>query len=123
MLLDSNIIIYAFKPEFQQLQPFLTNREVCCSAITRLETMGYHKLRKDEERYLKRYFQIITVHTISDAVISIAITLRQRKKMALGDAIVAATALQENQPLVTRNVQDFDWVEGLEVINPLDDIH
>ena len=43
--------------------------------------------------------------------------------MALGDAIVAATALQQKQPLVTRNVQDFNWVKGLEVINPLDDVH
>ena len=121
MLLDSNIIIYAFK--LQQLQHFLTNRDVCCSVITCLETMGYHKLREDEERYLKRYFQIITVHPISDAVISIAIILRQQKKMELGDAIIAATALQQKQLLVTRNVQDFDWVDGLEVMNPLDDIH
>ena len=123
MLLDSNIVIYLFKPEYQQLRAFVTSHEVCCSAITYLETMGYHQLPKDEEEYLEQYFQIITVHPISDAVINMATTLRQRKKMALGDAIVAATALQQKQPLVTRNVQDFNWVKGLEVINPLDDVH
>ena len=50
----------------------------------------------------------------SDAVI----TLRQQKKMSLGDAIIAATALTHALPLVTRNVQDFRHIAGLKLINP-----
>jgi toxin FitB len=36
----------------------------------------------------------------------------------LADAIIAATALVHNLPLVTRNETDFKHVAGLRVINP-----
>lgn len=49
-----------------------------------------------------------------------AIRLRQQKKMKLGDAIIAATALEFGLPLVTRNVDDFKHVAGLEIINPFE---
>lgn len=39
-------------------------------------------------------------------------------KMKLGDAIIAATALAYKIPLVTRNVDDFKHIVGLDLINP-----
>jgi predicted nucleic acid-binding protein len=53
-------------------------------------------------------------------VIERAIRLRQQKKMKLGDAIIAATALEFGLPLVTRNVDDFKHVAELEIINPFE---
>lgn len=38
--------------------------------------------------------------------------------MKLGDAIIAATALGYGQALVTRNVDDFKHIVGLQLINP-----
>jgi hypothetical protein len=38
--------------------------------------------------------------------------------MKLGDAIIAATALEYGVPLVTRNEGDFKHIVGLQVINP-----
>jgi predicted nucleic acid-binding protein len=40
--------------------------------------------------------------------------------MRLGDALIAATALCHGLALATRNVDDFDWVPSLELINPVD---
>ena len=36
------------------------------------------------------------------------------------DAIIAATALTHAIPLVTRNTDDFQNIEGLRLINPID---
>lgn len=120
MLLDSNIIIYSFQPEYQKLQQFVKNHEIFCSAISCVETLGYHKLSDDEKFYLQRFFDTVSVLPVTHAVIMTAIEIRQQRKMSLGDAIIAATALEHRQTLVTRNVKDFDWVEGLITFNPLD---
>jgi len=51
----------------------------------------------------------------------LAIQFRQQQSMSLGDAIIAATALEHHQTLATRNIKDFDWIDGLKVINPLNE--
>ena len=40
---------------------------------------------------------------------------------ALADCLIAATALEHHLTLVTRNVVDFEVVEGLEIVNPWDE--
>jgi predicted nucleic acid-binding protein len=47
-----------------------------------------------------------------------AIELRRQKKRSLADAIIAATALVYEMPLVTRNERDFSHVGNLEIVNP-----
>jgi predicted nucleic acid-binding protein len=39
----------------------------------------------------------------------------------LGDAIIAATAVVHAQTLATRNTDDFAWIPGLRLWNPLAD--
>ena len=107
MLLDSNIIIYSFQKKHQFLRVFMYGQDTCCSAISRVETLGYPYLSANEKLYLEECFGIITVFPISQIVIDNAVILRQQRKMSLGDSIVAATALQYRQTLVTRNVKDF----------------
>jgi toxin FitB len=87
MLLDSNIIIYSFHPEFQELlQAFISNHECCCSVINCMETLGYHKLSDDERYYLQRFFDTIIVLPVTQTIVSTAIATRQQRKMSLGDA-------------------------------------
>jgi predicted nucleic acid-binding protein len=39
--------------------------------------------------------------------------------MGLADAMIAATALVHQLPLVTHNTRDFQWIAELELIDPL----
>jgi predicted nucleic acid-binding protein len=50
-----------------------------------------------------------------------AIQLRRRQTIRLGDAIIAATALEHALSLVTRNTDDFQWIEGLTLVNPFEE--
>ncbi|MGH7883863.1 MAG: hypothetical protein ACREN8_13345, partial [Candidatus Dormibacteraceae bacterium] len=52
-------------------------------------------------------------------IVERAIKLRQQSEMSLGDAIVAATALECDCKLWTANEQNFDQIEGLSITNPL----
>jgi hypothetical protein len=120
MLLDSNIIIYAHKPDYQPLRDFLKNKEQSASIISYLETLGYHKITDTEKKYLQQFFSLIILLPISETVIQKATLLRQQRKMTLGDSLIAATALIYNKTLITRNDKDFDWIDGLKLINPFD---
>jgi toxin FitB len=56
---------------------------------------------------------------LSDVVVARAVALRLTRKMSLGDALVAATALVFGRGLPTRNVKDFAGVPGLVVSDTL----
>jgi toxin FitB len=118
MLLDSNIFIYATQPEYEPLRAWCMKQGVCASNITRLEVLGYHKLSEEDQADFHSLFEHTKIYPISSTLIELAIQLRQQRKMSLGDAIIAATALEYRQTLVTRNVKDFDWIEGLKVVDP-----
>ncbi len=60
------------------------------------------------------------MHPLDAVVIERAIALRQERKMGLADAIIAATALVHGLELVTRNVDDFQHVSGLRLVNPFE---
>ena len=38
---------------------------------------------------------------------------------AISDALIAATALHYDLTLATHNVEDFEWIDALTVIDPL----
>jgi predicted nucleic acid-binding protein len=122
MLLDSNIIIYSAKREHADLRHFLSENLYSVSAVSRIEVLGYHLLAVEQREYLEKFFDAASILTISDSVVTQAVNLRQTKRMSVGDAIVAGTALAHQLDLVTRNVRDFSWIKGLSLINPFDSL-
>ncbi len=120
MLLDSNIIIYAAQPEHSQLREFIAEYTPAVSALSYLEVLGYHLLSEQQRQYFEEFFQVAEVLPISQDVLVQAVALRQQKRMTLGDAIIAGTALNYELTIVTRNVKDFLWVAELKLLNPFD---
>ena len=118
-LLDSNIIIYSYQPSYAFLKPLVVDPSNGISAISKLETLGFHGLQPGEQTYCEYAFQILQMFPIDDAVLTEAIQLRKFYKLKLGDSIVAATALLYSAELNTRNVGDFKNVPGLVVVNPI----
>jgi len=117
MILDSNIVIYSIVPEYENLRNFLKEKEyeLAVSVITKLEVLGYHRLAQDEKEILTHFFAVTRKIPISEAILEKAIYLKQLKKMSIGDAIIAATAILENDILLTNNEEDFENIEGLRV--------
>lgn len=123
MLLDSNIIIYSVQPEYQIILEFLSSKEdnISISIVSKIEVLGYHDLSDFVKENLQLFFSEIPIINLSDEIAEIAIQLRQKKKMTLGDSIIAATAIHKNIPLLTNNIKDFKHIENLELI-ALDDV-
>lgn len=120
MLLDSNIIIYAVKPDYPQVRTFVKQHDVMVSSISRTEVLGYHALGETEASKLEQLFELVAVHPVTDSVIQRSVTLRRRRKgMKTVDAIIAATALEIGLSLATHNASDFDWIDELDVVDPV----
>ena len=120
MLLDSNIIIYASQSQFGNLRQFIAQTSPFVSAISYVEVLGYHRLTEEERAHFQAFFQAASILPLSNDVLEQAVKLRQLRKITLGDALIAATALVYQLTVVTRNQQDFDWIPNLPVINPID---
>ncbi len=119
MLIDSNIIIYATQPESTHLRLFLSNQnQLNVSIISKIETLGYHKLSTKQKYHLEDFFKSINIFQVDDAVTEQSIQLRQKENIPLADAIIAATALVFKLSLVTRKVNDFKSIAGLKIIDP-----
>lgn len=118
-ILDSNIIIYSYKPAFSFLKPLVVDPANGISAISRLEILGYHGIQAGEETYCEFVFRILQTFPFDDAILVEAIRLRKHFKLKLGDSIVAATALLHGAELQTRNVADFLRIPELMVVNPI----
>jgi predicted nucleic acid-binding protein len=120
MLIDSNIIIYAAQPEHAALRAFIGEHTPAVSAISYVEVLGYHKLTEQERLLLEGFFAAAPQLVLSQAVLEQAVKLRQLRKMTLGDALIAGTALAHQLTLVTRNTADFAWIAGLKLLNPFE---
>ena len=120
ILLDSNVIIYATKPEYESVRNYIATIEPAVSVISKIEVLGYHKLSQVQRIRLQNLFQTIPVLPVTEDVVAWAITLRQRRRISLGDALIAGTALAFDLSLCTANVKDYAWIEELDLINPLE---
>ncbi len=119
MLIDSNIIIYASKPDGAILRSFLDSIHRYASVITYVESYGYRQLVEEEREQLDGIFRNTRIIALSETIAEQAILLRQQRRMGLGDSIIAATAMTHNLALVTHNTEDFRWINGLELLDPL----
>jgi toxin FitB len=117
-LLDSNIVIYATQSSYAHLLPLLHASDCYISEITKLEVLGYHGFDAITKQNRRDLFETLQMIPINSVIIDKAVEVRQLRKMAMGDAIIAATALLNGCELLTRNVTDFKSL-GLVVSNPM----
>jgi len=119
ILVDSNIIIYAASGNFPALTEWLAEQMPAVSAVSMLEVLGYHKLQAQEKVELENLFSQFTILYPTSEVFQLAINLRQKRSLSIGDALIAATALHNALTLATHNTIDFSWIDGLSLLDPL----
>ena len=117
-LIDSNIIIYSGANENSWLRELFYESSSFFSSISKIEVLGFHQITEEQVTYFLEIFKLLKVLPVDSGVIDKAISLRQQKKLTLGDSIIAATALLHNLTLITRNVEDFSHISTLNIENP-----
>ena len=118
-LIDTNVVIDTLgnimpenvKQKVSQMSPIV-------SVVTYMEALGWHKATASQLHILQKFMDAAMILPIDQPVIEKTVWLRQQKRIGLGDAIIAATAIVYNMVLVTRNVSDFKSINNLIVFNP-----
>ena len=119
MIVDSNILIYSLLPDHNRLMEWILDQLPSVSVISKIETIGYHRLTEEHKSGLQRLFSGLTILYPSFQTYETAIILRQQRKMSLGDSLIAATVLEHREVLATHNISDFEWIDNLTLIDPL----
>ena len=118
-IIDSNLLIYSANENHRSLRLFLLEKDTFVSSISKIEVLGYNKLTTEDKQYFEALFRSIQQIPISDTIIDRAILLRQKHSLSVGDAIIAATALEHNAEIYTRNIKDFIKIKGIKTFNPI----
>ena len=119
-LLDSNLLTYSADAAHAFLRPLVQSPANCVyvSAVSQVEALGFHRLVLADKFYLESMFALLGVLPVSQPIIERATVLHQQQRMTLGDALIAATALEFGLAVATRNIRDFTPIVGLSVYNP-----
>lgn len=118
-ILDSNIIIYSYSDDFKYLREFITSDSCIVSEISRVEVLGYHKLKKEEYNYFQYIFDYVQIILPDQEIFDMAIDIRKKYNLKLGDSLIAATAMVHDLEIYTRNTDDFKNIKELKTFNPI----
>lgn len=118
VVLDTNVFIYLANGTLDESLTLPV--DIAYATVTKVEVLGFKDILSAEETVLRAMLSEAESLVLTDAIIDRAIMLRQRRRVGLGDAIIAATALQYNCELWTANIEDFAGIDGLRLRNPLE---
>ena len=90
---------------------------VMVSIITKKETLGF-KTTPEDELLTNDFMDIALVIDLNESIVNQTIAIRKMHKIKTPDAIIAATALNLDLTLISRNKSDFDKIHNLKLINP-----
>jgi len=118
IILDTNIIIELFKGnvETKELLKKVDDKEFAISVITSME-LYYGAINKKELNKIKKFLKSFNLLTINEEISKIALDLIEKYSKSHGldipDALIAATSLYYEIPLLTYNKKDFKYIEDL----------
>jgi predicted nucleic acid-binding protein len=114
LLLDTNTVLYLLAGD-ETLANFLNGKFLFISVISELELLSFKKLTQKEATTIKTFLSELKIENISEEIKTHTIKIRKSTNLKLPDAIIAATSISLNIPLVTSDKQ-ISSVEGLNVI-------
>jgi hypothetical protein len=114
LLLDTNTVLYLLAGD-ETLANFLNGKFLFISVISELELLSFKKLTHKEATTIKTFLSELKIENISEEIKTHTIKIRKSTNLKIPDAIIAATSISLNIPLVTSDKQ-ISSVEGLNVI-------
>ncbi len=122
ILLDTNILIEMYKGNEVIIHRIkvIGQNNIAISDVTSAELL-FGARNKDELKILKKDIEKLTTVSISTNISKLAVNLVEKyslsHKLSLPDALIAATAIQNDIHLFTLNIKDFKFIKGLKLFS------
>ena len=116
-LLDTNAIIYLLSGN-SCMEDYLSSH-FALSIISKMEVLSLNSISIKEEDLIYLFLDECKVINLNNSIVETTIILRKNYKIKLPDAIVAATSICSDLPLITAD-KGFSKIEELklELITP-----
>lgn len=116
-IVDTDILIDAaqkMESAIECLSRIENQSHLAVSVITQMELMVGCR-NKTELRHTERFLRRFQVIKLSEAISDIALELVRNYRLSHGllipDALIAATAIASNQPLISKNQRDYRFIK------------
>lgn len=118
--LDTNAIIYYLDEEptvVPLLEPILGQEmAIFVSVVTELELLSHPGLTEEDMAAIQQLLTSVVIFPLESRLAQLAGALRRQYHLKTPDSVVAATALLTHTTLVTRNIRDFQGIDGLALL-------
>jgi len=114
VFVDTNIILYLLGGDVT-IAELLNGKQIYISFITQLELLAFPKNSKKNLKIIRDFIDQCIILDINDEIKDKVIDLQSRFRFKLPDAIIIATAIYLDLPLITAD-QEFKKAEDLSLI-------
>ena len=99
LLLDTNALLYLLRG-YACMQPYLS-KQFGISVISEMELLSFAQNSEEDEKHIQSLIQDCAIFWFYNTVKNRTISIRKKYGIKLPDAIIAATAIENNLPLLT----------------------
>jgi predicted nucleic acid-binding protein len=121
LIVDTDILIDAGR-SVQEAIDFLQQNEqratLAASAITQMELLVGARNKRELrviERFVARFVVMKVNEVVSDKAVDLLRQYRLSHGLAIADAVIAATAIVADEPFVTKNRRDYQFIPELKL--------
>lgn len=124
-LWDTNTVIYYLQQQFppsaeQYIDNILEDSRPGISVITEIELLCWNPPSQNDMEILLEFIRKTMIIDLENEIKYKTVDVRKTYNIKLPDAVIGATALVYELTLLSRNISDFENIQGLNIINPWD---
>lgn len=119
--IDANIFSKIFKESDRKLRDYVESLGFVVDSTVYIECIQGSKSNLEKQKvknYLNNFPLLPITPQISEFAIELIDTYSNTHGLLLADSLIAATALGNDLTLVTYNVDDFKFIDGLRYMKP-----
>jgi len=114
IVIDTSLIINLFNG-VGTIEPLITNRDLFVSIISEIEVLSFPNLSSQQKQLIKDFLSECFIVDIEPAIKDLTIEIRAKSKIKLPDAVIAATAIYYDMPLLTMD-KGFNRIAELDAV-------